>query len=295
MTAGHEHEPPSYGRAFAIGMALNGVFVVIEAVFGITSGSVALVADAAHNSSDVLGLGLAWGAFVLARRRPTHRRTYGLRKTTVLAAVANSVLLFVAIGVVLREAVLRLREPRPIESAVVIGVAAVGVLVNGASALLFARGHEDLNVKAAFVHLAADAAVSLGVVLAGVAIWKTGWMPLDPIVSIAISVVILWGAWRVLRHSLDMALDAVPRGIDAAKVRDYLAGLGGVSDVHDLHIWAMSTTETALTAHLVMNDCAPHFLSDVEKALHDRFEIEHVTLQVEAPEAPVPCARNCEH
>jgi len=290
----HDHAP-SYGRAFAFGIALNGIFVVVEAVYGFMAGSVALVADAAHNLSDVLGLGLAWGALALARRKPTHRRTYGLRKTTILAALANAVFLFIAVGGVLWEAAQRLRSPRPLEGRVVMTVAAIGVLVNGASALSFARGRaHDVNVRAAFMHLAADAAVSLGVVVAGGLIVVTGLARIDPIVSIVVSLVILWGTWGVLRQSLDLALDAVPHGIDTEKVRAYLAGLTGVGDVHDLHIWAMSTTETALTAHLVMEKCAPHFLREVEKALHDRFEIEHVTLQVEAPEAPEPCARVCD-
>ena len=297
MVHEHEHEQhtPNYGRAFAIGMALNGAFVVIEAVYGFIAGSVALVADSAHNLADVLGLGLAWGAFVLAGRKPTHRRTYGLRKTTILAALANAVFLLIVIGGVLWEATHRLRAPQAIQGSLVMAVAGGGVVVNGASALLFARGGRDMNVRAAFMHLAADAAVSLGVVAAGGLIVLTGMRRIDPVVSIVVSLVIVWGAWGVLRQSLDMALDAVPRGIDAEKVREYLASLADVNDVHDLHIWAMSTTQTALTAHLVMPVCDPHFLSAVEKALHERFEIEHVTLQVETPGAPAPCARSCGH
>lgn len=288
---GH-HGPRSYGRAFAVGIALNMVFVIVETVYGLVAGSVALVADAAHNLSDVLGLGLAWAAFVLAQRKPTRQRTYGLRKTTILAALANSALLLVAIGGVAWEAVGRLRHPSKIEGGVVMAVATVGVVINGTSALLFAKDRKrDANVKGAFLHLAADAAVSLGVVLTGAVILKTGWMLLDPLVSLVVSGVILIGTWGLLKQSVNLALDAVPEGIDAEAVNTYLAGLPGVLGVHDLHIWAMSTTETALTAHLVMatGTCEPRFLGDVEKSLHERFKIDHATMQVESPETPVPC------
>lgn len=289
----HRHAPPkSYSGAFLVGICLNVVFVAVEAAYGVTSGSVALVADAAHNLGDVLGLALAWAAIRLAQQRPSKRRTYGLRKTTVLAALANSVLLLVAVGGVAREAVGRLREPASIDGTVVIAVAAVGVLVNGVSALLFAKGQKgDANLRGAFLHLASDAAVSLGVVVAGFVILRTGWTRVDAVVSLAVSLVILVGTWGLLKQSVNLALDAVPEGIDAEAVNAYLAGLPGVLEVHDLHIWAMSTTETALTAHLVMetSTCEPRFLGDVGKALRDTFAIGHSTLQVEAPEAPDPC------
>ena len=293
----HEHGQKGYGRAFAIGISLNVVFVVVETAYGIAAGSVALVADAAHNLSDVLGLAFAWAAFVLAQRKPTRQRTYGLRKTTVLAALGNAVLLLVAVGGVSWEAVGRLRQPAPIQGGILMAVAAVGVAINGVSAMFFSAGRKrDANLRGAFLHLAGDAAVSLGVVVTGAVILKTGWMWLDPLVSIIVSAVILVGTWGLLKQSLNLALDAVPEGIDAEQVNTYLAGLPGVLEVHDLHIWAMSTTETALTAHLVMrtDSCEPRFLGEVGKALHDKFKIEHSTLQVEPPEAPDPCRQASE-
>lgn len=293
----HEHGQKGYGRAFAIGISLNVVFVAVETAYGIAAGSVALVADAAHNLSDVLGLAFAWAAFVLAQRKPTRQRTYGLRKTTVLAALGNAVLLLVAVGGVSWEAVGRLRQPAPIQGGILMAVAAVGVAINGVSAMFFSAGRKrDANLRGAFLHLAGDAAVSLGVVVTGAVILKTGWMWLDPLVSIIVSAVILVGTWGLLKQSLNLALDAVPEGIDAEQVNTYLAGLPGVLEVHDLHIWAMSTTETALTAHLVMrtDSCEPRFLGEVGKVLHDKFKIEHSTLQVEPPEAPDPCRQASE-
>lgn len=289
---GHAHAPPSFGRAFAVGISLNLVFVVVEAIYGFTSGSVALVSDAAHNLTDVLGLALAWAAVFLARRKPSARRTYGLRKSTVLAALANAVLLLVAIGAVAWEAIGRLRHPASVEGGLVMVVAAIGVAINGASALLFASGRKgDANVKGAFLHLAADAAVSLGVVVTGFLILRTGWMWLDPLVSLLVSAVILFGTWGLLTQSVNLALDAVPEGIELKAVSDYLASLPGVLEVHDLHVWAMSTTETALTAHLVMEggSCHEGFLGDVGSQLADRFQIHHSALQVEAPRASKPC------
>lgn len=289
---GHDHARKDYGRAFVVGIALNVVFVAVEAAYGVASGSVALIADAAHNLTDVLGLAVAWAAFLLARKKPSRRHTYGLRKTTVLAALANAVLLLVAIGGVAWEAIGRLRSPANVEGTVVMGVAAVGVVVNGVSAALFAKGQKgDANLRGAFLHLAGDALVSLGVVIAGALIVRTGWMWIDPAVSVIVSVVILVGTWGLLKQSVNLALDAVPEGIDPEAVNRYLAELPGVLEVHDLHIWAMSTTETALTAHLVMatSSCEPAFLTEVGKVLHDRFAIEHPTLQVEARETPSPC------
>ncbi len=291
--AGHDHDhsavPKNIGRAFAIGVGLNLAFVGLEATYGLLAHSVALVADAAHNLSDVLGLMLAWGASVLAKTKPSHRRTYGLRRSTILASLANALLLLFVVGGVAWEAVQRLRDTRAVEGTTVIAVAAAGVLVNGVSALLFMKGRdEDANVRGAFMHLAADAAVSLGVVIAGLVILKTGWMWLDPVVSIVVSLVILVGTWSLLRHALDLALDAVPGHIDAEAVRAYLTGLPGVVEVHDLHIWAMSTTEVALTAHMVVpaNKCQPTFLREVCQTLNHKFRIEHSTLQLEAPESP---------
>ncbi|HEU4536016.1 MAG TPA: cation diffusion facilitator family transporter [Polyangiaceae bacterium] len=280
---GHGHGALE-GRAFAVGTALNLAFVAIEFGYGLAAHSMALVADAAHNLGDVLGLLLAWAAAVLARRKPSPRRTYGLRSSTILAALANAVLLLMAVGAVSWEAFGRLREAGPVEGKTVLGVAAVGVLFNGASALLFVRGSkDDVNVRGAFLHLAADAAVSAGVVVAGGLIMVTGWAWLDPAVSLAVSAVVLAGAWSLLRDALNLALQSVPDRIDPDEVRRYLAGLPGVDEVHDLHIWAMSTTEVALTAHLVMPGASYHasFLHDAGRALHDKFRIDHATLQVE--------------
>lgn len=289
---GHAHAPPSFGTAFAVGISLNLIFVVVEAIYGFSSDSVALISDAAHNLTDVLGLGLAWAAVLFARRKPSKRRTYGLRKSTVLAAVTNAVLLLVAIGAVAWEAIGRLRHPAPVQGNVVMAVAAIGVAINGVSALLFASGRKgDANVKGAFLHLAADAAVSLGVVVTGFLILRTGWMWLDPLVSLIVSGVIVFGTWGLLKQSVNLALDAVPEGIELQEVSTYLASLPKVLEVHDLHIWAMSTTETALTAHLVMEGGACHerFLGEVGSELTSRFQIHHSTLQVEAPRASHPC------
>lgn len=289
---GHSHAPASFGRAFAIGIALNTGFVVVEATFGLLSGSLALIADAGHNLSDVLGLFIAWGASILVRRRTTARRTYGLRRSSILAALLNAVFLLIAIGVIAWEALGRFAHPAPVAGGTVIVVALVGVAINAATALLFIAGRkDDLNIRGAFLHMAADAGVSLGVALAGVAILFTGWQWLDPLVSLAIVLVILVGTWGLLRDSVNLALDAVPEGIDTAAVTAYLAALPGVTEVHDLHIWAMSTTETALTAHLVIpnkqNEDA--LLVRTSAELHDRFGIEHATLQIEHGDPAHPC------
>lgn len=290
----HDHASPS-GNAFALSIGLNLAFVVVEAGYGFVSGALSLVADAAHNLSDVLGLCLAWGATMLARRKPSRRRTYGLRRSTILAALANALLLLFAVGAVSWEAIGRLRDPQPVAGKTMLVVAAVGVALNGLSALPFLRSKDnDANIRGAFLHLIADAAVSLGVVIAGVAILKTGWNWIDPAVSILVSVFILVSTWSLLRESLDLALDAVPGHIDPEKVHGYLSQLAGVEHVHDLHIWAMSTTEVALTAHLVMREgpSTPAFLAEVGEALREKFKIEHSTLQVEplgAHEACRPC------
>ena len=289
---GHSHAPASFGRAFAIGIALNTAFVVIEATFGILAHSLALVADAGHNLSDVLGLVLAWGASVLVRRSPTLRRTYGLRRSSILAALFNAVFLLVAIGIIAWEAVGRFAHPQPVAGGTVIWVALVGIVINTATALLFLAGRkDDLNIRGAFLHMAADAGVSLGVVLAGIAIIFTGWQWLDPTVSLVIVAVILLGTWGLLRDSVNLALDAVPEGIDAEAVTAYLAALPGVAEVHDLHIWGMSTTETALTAHLVIPGIrdGDALLARVCAELHDRFGIEHATVQVERGDPAHPC------
>ena len=276
------------GRAFAIGVALNSGFVVVEVATGFMSGSMALLADAGHNLSDVLALLLAWGATVLARRAPTDRRTYGLRKGTILASLANAVFLLLAVGAIASESVQRLAEPGTIATRIVMITAAIGVAINAATALLFMRGgKEDLNVRGAFLHMAGDAAISVAVVIGAGVIALTGLKWIDPALSLAIAGVIVFGTWGLLRDSVNLALDAAPRGIDVAEVRAWLAALPGVEEVHDLHVWAMSTTETALTAHVIRpaNDDGDNFLHHACEELAHRFNIGHATLQVETDAA----------
>jgi cobalt-zinc-cadmium efflux system protein len=282
--AGHSHAPEDFGPAFAVGAALNSAFVVVELGFGYAANSLALISDAVHNLSDVFALLLAWGAAWLSGKRPTDKHTYGYRRASILAALFNAGLLLVAVGGIAVEAINRLREPTEVASWTVAWVAALGIAVNGATALLFVRGrHGDLNIRGAYLHMAADASVSLGVVVAALVIMVTGWLWLDPAISLCIAAVILVSGWGLARDSVNLALDAVPKGIELAEVRDYLGGLDGVLEVHDLHIWAMSTNETALTAHLVRpggHDDA--FLHHVCAELSHRFNIHHATLQVEA-------------
>lgn len=296
--AGHSHAPASFGRAFAIGSALNLAFVGVEALFGLRAHSMALLADAGHNLSDVLGLLLAWGGAVLAKRGPTAKRTYGLRSSTILAAVANAMLLLVAIGAIAWEAVRRFDHPEPVVAGTMAWVAAVGIVVNTATALLFMRGRKsDLNIRGAYLHMAADAGVSAGVVVAGLAIGATGWLWLDPVISLAIVVVIALGTWGLLRDSVDLALHAVPSHIDRADIEAYLAALPGVIAVHDLHIWAMSTTDTALTAHVIRPEVCDDdaLLLDVSHTLRERFGIAHPTVQIERGHGPHPCELAPDH
>jgi cobalt-zinc-cadmium efflux system protein len=297
MSHDHVHPPAGkstdLGRAFLVGIVLNVAFVAIEAVYGVLAHSTALLADAAHNLGDVLGLAMAWGASALARRAPSDLHTYGFRRSTVLAALANAVLLLAAVGAVAWEAIGRFRAPTEPHGATMMWVAAVGVVVNGVSALLFRGGSQrDSNVRGAFLHLVADAAVSAGVVVAGAIVWKTGWAWVDPATSLAVSAVVLFGTWSLLRDALHLAMDGVPRGIDLEHVRTFLLALPGVEAVHDLHIWAMSTTEIALTAHLVMpwSDCPPAFLGGLEHELLERFGIAHATVQID-PAGDDACAR----
>jgi cobalt-zinc-cadmium efflux system protein len=293
----HHHEQGDFSRSFAVGVVLNVLFVALEAGCGLYAQSLALLADAGHNLSDVMGLLLAWGAITLARRPPTRRRTYGLRRSTIIAALANAVLLLVAVGGISWEAIRRFAHPEPLQEGLVIWVAAAGIFVNTVTALLFLRGSHDVNIRGAFLHMAADAAVSLGVVIAGVVIHVTQWTWIDPAISLLIAAVILASTWSVLWESLDLALDAVPKGIQPRAVEEYLASLPGVQEVHDLHIWGLSTTEAALTAHLVMPEtaCEDSLLKQIITELHDRFGIEHTTLQVERGNlAGYPCGTPCE-
>jgi cobalt-zinc-cadmium efflux system protein len=290
---GRSHAPVSHGRAFAIGILLNSIFVIVEAAFGLLSGSMALIADAGHNLSDVLALLIAWGAAHMATRPASARYTYGLKSSTILAALANAMLLLVAIGAILFETIARLFDPQPVQGWTMVIVASVGIAVNTATAMLFFRGRkQDLNIRGAFLHMAADALVSVGVVIAGVVILLTGAWWVDPATSLVIVAVIGWGTWGLLKDSVKMGLHAVPESIDEAAVRAYLSGLPGVVAVHDLHIWPMSTTETALTAHLVMPAGHPGdaFLRDLAHELEHRFSIEHATVQVEVGE--VDCTQH---
>lgn len=292
MSHDHNHAATSHNRAFAIGIALNLAFVAIESVFGVLANSLALLADAGHNLSDVLGLLLAWGAGYLAKRRPTLRRTYGLRRSSILAALLNALLLLIAVGAIAWEAIGRFAHPEPVLGGTVIAVAAVGVVINTITALLFLSGRkDDLNIRGAFLHMAADAAVSLGVVVTGVVIGITGWAWLDPVTSLLIAFVITVGTWNLLRQSIDLSMDAVPEGVDLPGVRAFLASLPGVAEVHDLHIWGMSTTETALTVHLIKPEAKADddWLAWVGNELHDQFDIEHATIQVETGQGSQPC------
>jgi cobalt-zinc-cadmium efflux system protein len=281
---GHDHGPTEYDRAFAIGAGVNLAFALAEIGFGFAANSVALVADAIHNLGDVLGLLLGWSAIWLHRRPPTTRRTYGWGRFSILAALANSAILLVSVGAIGIEALHRMHAPAPVASGTVIVVAAIGIVVNGGSALLFLRGrHGDLNIRAQYLHLGADAAVSFGVVVAALAMRLTGWSWLDPLTSLAIAAIIIHSTWAALREAADLAMDAVPAGVSQSAVRDWLMALPGVTEVHDLHIWALSTTETALTAHLVYGgeaeDRRPH---DLAAELRRRFGIGHATVQIES-------------
>ncbi|MGB1012785.1 MAG: cation diffusion facilitator family transporter [Nannocystaceae bacterium] len=284
----HDHgQVPRASRAFAIATGLNLVFVVVEFVYGMLAESMALVADAAHNLGDVAGLLLAWGASVLARRRPTSDRTYGYGKATILAALANALLLVASVGAVFWEALGRLSTPREVDALTVVAVATVGVVINGIGVALFAHGHEDVNVRAAFLHLAADTVVSGGVVVTGLVLMVWNWAWLDPTVSLAISLVILYTSWSLLRDSFNLSMDAVPRGVDIDAISGFLHEQPGVLDVHDLHVWAMSTNENALTAHVVAELATDRgtLLHDIDNAMRERFQICHSTIQIEPPDA----------
>jgi cobalt-zinc-cadmium efflux system protein len=294
----HSHAPKDFGTAFAIGTSLNVAYVIVQVLFGVFAHSLALLADAGHNLADVLGLLLAWGATRLEKTRPTTYRTYGLRRSSILAALANAIFLLVAVGGITWEAIRRLNNPGEVAGSTVLWVAAIGVVLNTATALLFISGRRgDLNIHGAFLHMAADAAVSASVVVAGMLILLTGWFILDSITSLLINAVIVWGTWGLLRDSLKMALDIVPEDVDPIAVRDYLEKQPGISAVHDLHIWPMSTTERALTAHIVKPDGVidDSLLCRIKDELHDRFHIEHVTVQLECGDLAHPCEQEPEH
>jgi cobalt-zinc-cadmium efflux system protein len=280
---GHVHAPANFGKAFAIGIALNTALVVAEAVYGYLGNSTALLADAGHNLSDVLGLIVAWCASIAARPAPRGRFTYGLRASTILAALANAVFLLVATGAIGWEAILRLREPEPVAGVTVMVVAGIGILINGFTAMLFASGRkDDINIEGAYLHMAADAAVSLGVVISAALIIWTGWLWLDPVTSLVICATILWSTTSLLRGSIDMSMAAAPRGTDLAAIKAFLLARPGVSAIHDLHVWPISTTETALTCHLVMpTGAGDAFLMETAQQLKASFRIGHTTLQVE--------------
>jgi cobalt-zinc-cadmium efflux system protein len=290
----HDHAPLAFDRAFAIGIALNMVFVAVEAFYGWRVDSLALLADAGHNLSDIAGLVLAWGAVIAGRLRPDQRHTYGWQRASILAAFGNAIVLLVAMGSMLWEAVHRLQAPMPTDGITVMVVAAIGVAINGVTAALFVSGRKsDMNIRGAFLHMAADALVSLGVVATGAIYLYTGLVLLDPVASIAIALVVIAGTWGLFRQSLHLLFDGVPEHVDLAAVDEWLRGQPGVADVHDLHIWAMSTTEVALTAHLVMPTGHPgdDFFARVADELHQRFEITHPTLQVDLAGVEHGCIR----
>jgi cobalt-zinc-cadmium efflux system protein len=295
---GHVHAPANFGRAFAIGITLNLIYVAAETFYGISAHSLALVADAGHNLSDVLGLVAAWAAALLSAKRPSDRFTYGFGRTSVLAALGNAVALLIITGGIAWEAIRRLMEPEPVAGFTVIVVAAIGVVLNGGTALLFMAGRKrDLNIRGAFLHMAADALVAFGVVIAGILILETGWLWIDPVVSLVVSVVIVVGTWSLLRQAVQLSLDAVPPGISRAKVETYLNDLPGVVEVHDLHIWALSTTENALTVHLVVADDAARdvLLPRVYTDMRRQFGIGHPTIQFENSELAHLCELRPEH
>ncbi len=289
---GHHHGPKNYNKAFAFGIALNITFVIIEALYGYFSKSLALMADAGHNLSDVAGLILAWGAVWLATKKPSAKYTFGLRKSTILSALFNALLLLLAVGIIIWEALHRLMNPTQVETGMVMIVAGVGIVINGLTALLFFKDKDhDINLKGAYLHMAADALISFGVVLSALVISYTSWNWLDPLVSIVIALVIIYGTWDLFRSSIYLSLDAVPMGIEFSEVKKYLESVEGVHDAHDLHIWPMSTTENALSVHLTLKEknLENHKLVEIAKVLKDKFKIVHPTIQFEALEENFHC------
>ena len=295
MSHNHSHKEQNYNKAFAIGIILNVAFSLIEAIYGFLSNSIALVADAGHNFSDVISLIIAWGAIYLAAKKPTPRRTYGFRRLTILASLASAILLLIAVGAISLESIKRFGNPQPLQGKTIIVVAGIGILINLITAFMFMKNQKnDLNIKGAFLHMLADAGVSFGVVLAGIAIIATGWLWLDPAISLLIVVIILIGTWGLLKDSLNLVLDYVPKNIDPKEVKQYFEKLPEVSEVHDLHIWAMSTTEVALTAHLIVPDKNTDdiFLQNICSDLHKKFGIDHPTIQIERDNTDEFCSQS---
>lgn len=295
MHHNHSHPEQNYNKAFAIGILLNVAFSLIEAIYGFLSNSIALVADAGHNFSDVISLVIAWGAIYLAAKKPTPRRTYGFRRLTILASLASAILLLIAVGAISLESIKRFNNPQPLQGKTIIVVAGIGIIINLITAFMFIKNQKnDLNIKGAFLHMMADAGVSLGVVLAGIAIIATGWLWIDPAISIVIVIIILIGTWGLLKDSLNLVLDYVPKNIDPKEVRKYFENLSDVNEVHDLHIWAMSTTEVALTAHLIIPDKNTDdiFLKKICSDLHEKFGIDHPTIQIERNNTDEFCSQS---
>jgi len=296
MVHSHEHTTQkSYGKAFALGIGLNVTFIVVEIIYGLIANSSALLADAGHNASDVLGHVFAWTAMWLASMKPRGKYTYGLRKTTILVSILNALLLFGAVAVIAWDAIGKFKNPEPVAGSQVMIVAAIGVVINTLTALLFMKGQkDDLNIKGAFLHMAADAGVSLGVVVAGLLINLTGKQWIDPVTSFLIIAVIVWGTWRLFTDSVDLALDAVPKHINLEKVREFLLSQNGVEEIHDLHVWAMSTTQIALTAHLIIpKGFSDEFISELQEKLEHEFGIGHTTLQIENEKIEKECKTDC--
>lgn len=294
----HSHHVSHYDRAFAVGIGLNLIFTLVEFSYGFFADSLALIADAGHNLSDVLSLVLAWGASVLAKKMATDKRTYGYRKATVMASLVSAVTLLVALGAIAWEAILRFADPAPVAGVTMMIVAAIGVVINAVTAFMFMGDHHhDLNIKGAFLHMAADALVSLGVVVAGLLIWWKNWLWVDPVISLIIVAVIFWGTWGLLKDSLNYSLDAVPEQIDMDGIRDYLMGLDGVVRIHDLHVWPLSTTETALTVHLVFDEDTNRagLLHAIQHQLEHEFSIAHATMQIETAEDENACLLGHHH
>ena len=284
MSHDHSHGVTNFDRIFAVSIILNLLFVVIEGIYGVFSNSLALIADSGHNLSDVFTLLLAWGAYYLSKKPVTNKRTYGYKKVTILASLISSIVLLIALGAITWESIQRLLNPKPVANTTVIVVATIGIIINTITALLFMKDQKnDLNIRGAFLHMAADAGVSLGVVIAGVVIKYTNWLLIDPLVSLAIVAVILVGTWSLLKESVNLAIDAVPESIDIGKVKKYLESVENVQQIHDMHVWALSTTEVALSVHIIVSDYPPpdNLTTLIQQELHDHYKIEHATIQVE--------------